>query len=71
MNILEVKTSKLIIAKVGDYTVFQDKVWKVISTKIKRSKTVFELERAKTEEKICTFYPKLFKIIYPTNYIDI
>jgi len=69
---MDVETSDFIRANVSDYTVYEGKVWKIISRYGPAIGDCKGLERENAKEH--TSVPnsvKLFKVVYPTGYIRI
>ncbi len=68
----EVTVSTWMKAGVGDYTVYENKLWYIMSMRMINLKPRFGLSREK-ESIIC--YPPietiLYKVVNPTGYIDI
>lgn len=70
----KIKTSNFMIANVGEYTVYDEKIWRVVSyeqkTLLRAAKI---LERKRTKECVVTYTDevKLMKVVQPTGYIPV
>lgn len=69
---IEVELSKVKKAFVSDYTVYNNKIWRVVGYNGPANGNTFILERMNTQERISiSNKEKLYAIIKPTGYIDI
>jgi hypothetical protein len=65
----EVEVSNIIPARCSDYTVYENKIWKIVATEGNKA---CKLEREKHKESYSIKGPiKLYKVIKPTGYISI